>query len=68
MVENLSKADRVRERAASIASRSRFKNPNSDYDRIKGELMARDLTTDIKWLSATIPKLQFQILAQRPVA
>jgi 2-polyprenyl-3-methyl-5-hydroxy-6-metoxy-1,4-benzoquinol methylase len=57
MVENLSKADRVRELAASIASRSRFKNPNSDYDRIKGELMAKDLTTDIEKAFGSNPEI-----------
>jgi hypothetical protein len=41
MVENGSKANRVRELAASIVSRSRIKNPNSDTVRINGERLAR---------------------------
>jgi hypothetical protein len=41
MVENGSKASRVRELAASIVSRSRIKNPNSDTVRINCERVAR---------------------------
>ena len=41
MVENGSKASRVRELAASIVSRSRIKNPNSDTVHINCERVAR---------------------------
>ena len=57
MVENGSKASRVRELAASIASRSRIKNPNSDTVRINGERLARVLATEIEKAFGSNPKI-----------